>query len=312
MQLRPIGPEELDRFAAAGARPELAGEVRAYVDRMIAAGAMRPEWCYLAEVAGTVVGRVAFWTLPTQAKPLDLVLFDAPWSVPAPGVAGAILAEILSQARAFGAEKIGHVVDEPPLPPFWQEEPERRAACLARAGFVLLRETRRFSWDGQHVATSPPARLIFRPIEEVGEKAFVETIAAVSAGSLDQRDQEDRARLGPDGAARDLFADLRGLDRETGWWELAYDGAGAVVGLVMPARIPSGATIGYVGVVPARRGHGYVHDLLTRGMATLQTAGTTNIRADTDVRNAPMAAAFRRAGWVEFATRREFQVLLGG
>src|SRR5688572_1788714 len=166
MEFRPIGPEELDRFCAAGARPEGAGEVREYVDRMVASGAMRPGWCFLAERHGTVVGRVAFWTLP---------------------------------ARALGAEKVGHVVDAPPLPPFWQDEPERRVACLELAGFVLLRETRRFSWDGQHVA-SALERLTYRSIEETGDEAFVAAIAAISEGSLDQRDQEERTRLGPEGA----------------------------------------------------------------------------------------------------------------
>jgi RimJ/RimL family protein N-acetyltransferase len=32
------------------------------------------------------------------------------------------------------------------------------------------------------------------------------------------------------------------------------------------------------------------------------------LRADTDLANAPMAAAFERAGYTRFATRREFEV----
>jgi RimJ/RimL family protein N-acetyltransferase len=310
MQLRPLGPDELDRFVAAGARPDRAAEIREYVERMIAGGAMRPERCYLAEEAGSVVGRVAFWSLPGRTDSLDLVLFDAPWAAPESRIADAILGAILAEARNLGAEKVGHVIDLPPVPPQWQDAPERRAASLEHAGFVRLRETRRFSWDGQTIANPGPERLTYRSIEETGDEAVVAAMSMISEGSLDQRDQEERARLGAEGAARDFLADLRALRSEPGWWELAYDAAGAVVGLVMPTLIPAGGTIGYIGVTPDQRGRGYVHELLARGMTKLQAAGVTGIRADTDVRNAPMAAAFRRAGWVEFATRREYQRVL--
>jgi len=36
--------------------------------------------------------------------------------------------------------------------------------------------------------------------------------------------------------------------------------------------------------------------------------GTSDPRADTDVANVPMVAAFERAGWVRFAARREYGV----
>ena len=35
------------------------------------------------------------------------------------------------------------------------------------------------------------------------------------------------------------------------------------------------------------------------------------VRADTDLSNAPMAAAFERAGYSRFATRREYEFPLG-
>ena len=57
------------------------------------------------------------------------------------------------------------------------------------------------------------------------------------------------------------------------------------------------------------RGWGYVDGLLAAGTATLlgPRAGTEKpLRADTDVANTPMAAAFRRTGWESFAGRREY------
>jgi RimJ/RimL family protein N-acetyltransferase len=82
---------------------------------------------------------------------------------------------------------------------------------------------------------------------------------------------------------------------------------------VMPAEPPGFLTLFYVGVVPEMRGRGYVDDLLAAGTATLLDAraegGTEKpLRADTDVANAPMAAAFGRAGWTRFAGRREYVV----
>ncbi len=92
-------------------------------------------------------------------------------------------------------------------------------------------------------------------------------------------------------------------------WELAFDG-GDLVGLVMPTVAPSFGTIGYVGVVPEQRGHGYVNDLLARGTRTLLGTGASVLRADADLDNAPMAAAFIRAGWQSIGTRNEFELRL--
>lgn len=66
----------------------------------------------------------------------------------------------------------------------------------------------------------------------------------------------------------------------------------------MRARNPTSAVINYVG------------DLLAAGTAALHAAGAEHVRADTDTRNLPMAAAFRRTGYAEFAKRREYGVKL--
>ena len=81
----------------------------------------------------------------------------------------------------------------------------------------------------------------------------------------------------------------------------------------MPAEPPGFLTLFYVGVVPEMRGRGYVDDLLATGTAILpdaRAAGGTEkpLRVDTDVANAPMAAAFSRAGWTRFAEKREYAV----
>jgi RimJ/RimL family protein N-acetyltransferase len=79
----------------------------------------------------------------------------------------------------------------------------------------------------------------------------------------------------------------------------------------MPAEPPGFLILFYVGVAPGMRGRGYVDDLLAAGTATLLDARRNDEKpliADTDVSNAPMAAAFERAGWTRFAGRQEYVV----
>ena len=66
---------------------------------------------------------------------------------------------------------------------------------------------------------------------------------------------------------------------------------------VIPGRNSYNAIIAYIGVVPAHRGHGYIDDILAEGTRILAAEGVPRIRANTDVGNFPMEAAFARAGY---------------
>jgi hypothetical protein len=302
VRLRPIADSELATFAATATDPAHAEAVHRYVDDLLAKGAMRRDWCFLAEWNGAPVARIAFWTLPGATIPSDIVLFDLPWSAPEAEAFGAsMLRRVADRARALGAPALGHVLDTPVQAPQWQAEPERRRALLTASGFEIRRETVRFELDPGTPVPPPADGLVFRSMAEVGEAAFRAATERVSVGTLDRRIGDE-----------DNFADMQGLQHEPGWWELAYDPDGALVGLVMPALAPSMATIGYVGVVPEQRGRGHVHALLARGTATLARIGRWPVKADADTRNTPMADAFRRAGWREFAIRTEFERPLAG
>lgn len=309
--LRSNRPDDLSLFTNLTGDPRRIADIRAYVDRTIASGAMRPEWCYLAEDDGRVVGRLAAWTLPPSDVPLDLVLLDVPWGEPAYKVGDALLRHVLAYIRSHGGDRVGHVVDEPPREPFWQDNGAARIALLEQGGFRPTRETTRFELL---ISDAPPSskRLAFRDLSAVGKPAFLDAIRLVSDGTFDQEILEEREREGPDRAARLLWDLLAKLRHELGWWQLAYDAQGALVGLVMPCANPGAATIGYIGVVPEQRGRGYVDDLMAQVTRTLHAAGYNRVVADTDLQNAPMAAAFARAGFTAFGTRKEFAVELVG
>ena len=280
---------------------------------MFAAGSMHPEWCFVAEEGDRPLGRVAFWTLPGMEEPFALVLLDVPWNGDHMGVGQRLLEDVLNEARRLGAKEIEHVLDAPPMRPQFQYHPEKRVELLKGVGFAFRRETGRFEWRGGE-PNAEPGRLSFRALEEVGDKAFIDAMREVSEGTLDRELREERERLGPLGAAREFFEDARRVKHDPSWWRLAYAQSGELVGLVMPAEPPAFLTIFYVGVVPGMRGRGYVDDLLAAGTATLLEARRRDgnekkpLRADTDVANAPMAAAFERAGWARFAGRREYSV----
>lgn len=65
-----------------------------------------------------------------------------------------------------------------------------------------------------------------------------------------------------------------------------------------------------IGVVPAQRGRRYVDDLLALLVQTLAGAGVTRIVADTDTGTWPMAQAFTRCGWQQFATSTTYEISL--
>lgn len=72
------------------------------------------------------------------------------------------------------------------------------------------------------------------------------------------------------------------------------------MGFVTPARNDYHAIMGYIAVLPAHRGNGYIDEILGEGTRILAARDVPRIRAATDVGNTPMAGAFHRAGYVNF------------
>ena len=107
----------------------------------------------------------------------------------------------------------------------------------------------------------------------MGEKAFKAALIRVSEGSLDRRRLNKRHQLGPGAEAQDTFDQLKSMEYDPAWWELAFTTNDRLAGLVIPTQLPSAATIGYIGVAPEMRGKGYGEVLLIRGTTTLLKSG---------------------------------------
>jgi len=301
MIIRPICPEELDLFTAFTDQSERNERFHAYLTQMWDEGYIRPEWCFVAEVAGAFIGRIVYWTLPLVENLFEVDFLEVPWDADYLEVGTKLLRSslpLLQQEHTV----IQYVIDTPsPMSTFAAQ----RLEVIEQSGFEFTRETRRFEWLMNEII--PSQRLVFRSLDDVGEDAFIDAMMRVSENTLDRLLQRQIDTVGLAQSVIEQFQLLQAFKYKSSWWQLAYNQTG-VVGLIMPAENDGGAIIGYIGVIPEYRGQGYVHDLLAQGTVTLKAAGARRVRADTDVNNAPMVSAFQKAGYHQFASRQEYRL----
>jgi RimJ/RimL family protein N-acetyltransferase len=187
------------------------------------------------------------------------------------------------------------------LPPGWRERPavaqaaQARIAAAESAGMSLLVERYGYRWTTDCGLPARPRRLDFRP--EPDDGVFLDLLRRVHQGSLDAHAQRAIAASGLDAAAAEDLDILRSMPSPRRWWRLASTADGDLVGFTVPCRNYQDPVIGYVAVLPERRGHGYAYDLLTEATHLLVAEGADRIIANTDVTNIPMAAAFAKAGY---------------
>lgn len=275
--------------------------------RDLAAGSYRPEWSWVQQDPGTgeLLARALWWAPPAAEHPFAL---DDLWvrrDVADPtAVATALIAAGHAAFLAAGMRQLPEYVLE--VPTDWRDDPEAVAAVawrvVAAGAAGLDAPTERL-----HVLWSPPAplpprsiRMTFRPADD---GAFLTAFAAVAQGSLDALTVRNVAAMGAAAQARDDLDFYLSLPGRREDWRLAVDAAGALVGLIVPSRSAHSASVSYLGVVPGHRGRGYVDDLLAEITHVHAAAGAPQITADTDTANAPMAAAFARAGYRVVARR---------
>ena len=297
----------LDTFLSVSAASPYQQQLQDYAESLVRQECTTHEWCILALQAGAPVARAALWALPGQPVPTDVVLIDTDWSEEDLSTGQALLTRVHEVAADLGADGLSHSVDSPPGAPQYQDNAEARIRLLERAGYELLRDGLRWTYSGSAPQGPGPGHsLDFRPLQEVGEDAFVNAIAATYEGTRDSWINRSIEENGTLEAARADFLDYQAMEHLPEWWELAYAGDGALAGVIMAARNPSTAVIAYVGVVPDQRGRGLASELTRRGTERLLEAGATEIRGDCDRDNVGMVKAFERSGYQQFARRRTY------
>ncbi|WP_103500792.1 GNAT family N-acetyltransferase [Streptomyces sp. SM14] len=249
-------------------------------------GDQRPEWSWVALRDGVVVARLAFWG---SAKDTEPVLME--WLDFTDRDAAVRLLRAAGRRPRF----------ESPLPVGWEDDPATRAAALAvrdvaaAVGYVPLVERLSYRWTPAAGVPERPGRLVFRP--EPDDEVVLDALRRVHSSTLDSSAARAVERGGTELAAREELEFFRWCPSPREWWRLAYTRDGRLAGIQVPVRNPSGPAVGFVGVVPEQRGHGYGYDLLVECTHHLADRGAAFVSASTDAHNTGMAKAFARAGY---------------
>ncbi|MFF7199592.1 GNAT family N-acetyltransferase [Streptomyces sp. NPDC008141] len=257
------------------------------VGRALSRATHRPDWKRVALRDGKVVARAAWWGGPDDTAPVNINWFD--------------VADGEEDAGAELLRTSPHQVEyELILPAGWREDPVLRAAGESRlraaqaAGMTVLVERFQYRWTPQNGLPERPGRLVFRP--DPDDEVFLDVLRRVHSSTLDAHALRAIAEGGPDRAAQEELDFFHWCPSPREWWQLAHTPDGELVGLHIPARNPSGPCVGFIGVVPEQRGHGYAYDLLAECTHFLAERGAEFIAGATDQGNFPMAANFTKAG----------------
>ncbi|MFF2040486.1 GNAT family N-acetyltransferase [Kitasatospora sp. NPDC058170] len=276
----------------------------------LAEGMYRPEWTWIAEDGDRIVARALWWGQASSEHPIAL---DCLYVDPSVGDRAAVAAGLITASlRAFAEQG----ATKPPLynvtlPNGWREDPAvvaalawRQEAALA-AGLTDEVERLRLEWTPDAGLPASSGRLTFT---EGSDEEFLDVFRRIAVGSLDGETRRNVASMGVEAAAQDEVDFYLSCPGERAWWRLARTLDGQVAGLALPSATPYNRNVGYLGVVPELRGQGYVDDVLAEITRVQVEAGAELITATTDTDNAPMAAAFARAGYRTAQTRMIYSV----
>jgi RimJ/RimL family protein N-acetyltransferase len=267
----------------------------------LADGHYRHERVWIAEQDGEILARAVWWGFPDGDRPLAL---DCLWVHPSVADRVTLAADLLRHAHdAFGDAPAYHVF----VPTGWRDYLAVAAAvdwrweAGRRAGLTDELERLRYAWTPDAPVPEPSGRLTFRA--EPDDEVFVEVFRRVAEGSLDHHTRQALRTKDAEAQAREDLADYLSMPGDRSWWRLAHTPDGDLAGFAMPSANNAGPVVGYLGVLPEQRGHGYVDDLLSEITRCHAERGAQRIAADTDAANLPMARAFERAGYRLFAVR---------
>lgn len=291
------GPDELELFR------QLPYSLNHELPDDLDSGRRRPEWMWVALRGDRLAARAAWWGQPEHDRPLLLDFFDLDGGSPDRVEVGArLLTAAIAEVIPAGGRPPEYVRF---VPPDWRDDDaarpivEDRMAALELAGARLFIERLRLEWRPGTPIPEQSGRLRYRPVRDRDE--LISLMTLVLDGTLDAHSQADLASMTPEQAAIAHYErELANYRSPRAWWRVATLPDGEPVGFVTPARNDYNPIIGYLGVVPAHRGNGYISDILAEGTRILAAQHVPRIRAATDLGNTPMAGAFERAGYVNF------------
>lgn len=300
LTMRPIaGREELDLFS------RLPYVLNEELEDDLAVGRRRPEWMWVALSGDRLLARVAWWGQAGDDTPFLLDIFDIDDSSAdrdRVDIAVRLLRTAMAEVVPAGTRPPEYIRN---VPPDWRDDGvtrplvEDRMLALERTAARLFVERLRFQWRPGTPIPEPRRRLAFRPVRDTEE--ILDLMTRVLDGTLDAHSRDDLTRMSArEAAVRHYEDELAHYRSPRDWWRIATLPDGEPAGFVTPARNNYNPIIGYLAVLPERRGNGYIDEILAEGTRILAAQDVPRIRAATDLGNTPMANAFQRVGYVNF------------
>ncbi|MFI0982035.1 GNAT family N-acetyltransferase [Streptomyces sp. NPDC021093] len=313
MIFRPTQASDLDRFLPLIVTDAAGGMTADTYTARLSAGEYRPDRTWIAEDAADAapLALAVWWGDPDADLPGALDGLFVHDSVRSSDERTELAAGLLVTAHAAFADAGASTAPEYhlSLPGDWRDRPDAveavawRQEAARRAGLPVSLERLRYEWTPSTVLPKPTGGLVFTA--EPDDEVFVDLFRRVLTDSLDTDSVKEAESVGAEVQARgdvEFYRDTMPGDRS--WWRVARTPDGEPVGFGLPSRNPAFPVVGYLGVLPEHRGHGYVDEILTEITRILVSeTAAEKVRADTDLTNTPMAAAFERVGYRNDARR---------
>lgn len=206
---RPASTADLSMVLSCRVREPVSWVDPGRYQRELAVGSYRPEWTWLAQYDGVLVGRAVWWALPDRTSPTAL---DCLWTSPTVGDRASVAADLLRAGHAGlrdgGATSLpDYEID---LEPGWRQDAARRA------GLTHTLERLSYAWTPSNPVPASSPRLLFN--EEPDDHRFLALFAETAQGSLDDLTRRTLAALGTEAQARDDLGFYLGLPGERDRW----------------------------------------------------------------------------------------------
>lgn len=313
MICRPTRPSDLDRFLPLIVTDAVGGMTADTYTVRLSTGEYRPARTWIAEetTGAAPLALAVWWGAPDADLPGALDGLFVHDSVKSADERTSLAAELLTTAHAAFAEAGASTAPEYHLilPGDWRELPDVveavawRQEAARRAGLPVTLERLRYEWTPRTVVPEPTGRLVFAA--EPDDEVFVDLFRRVLTDTLDTDSRKEAESVGAEAQARGDVAFYRDtMPGDRSWWRVARTLDGETVGFGLPSRNHASPVVGYLDVLPEHRGRGYVDEILTEITRVLVSeTAAEKVRADTDLTNTPMAAAFERVGYRNDARR---------
>ncbi|MCL1989089.1 MAG: GNAT family N-acetyltransferase [Firmicutes bacterium] len=266
--------------------PQLANHLK-YVDEWIKIGLINPADNILLETEKGITGAICFCEQsPTTLRILNFTLDKITFN------SYKLILTAINQAKRPQTQKIIYNL--------YSDEPNYSAVLkmFNRANFEIAQQKHRYTYNAKKIlTTSNNSNMIFKNVLETGEKLFIEAVRKVTQNTLDKIMLEDAQIMGEQAAAEDYVQQMKKISYKPSWWRLAYVND-ILVGLILPQAFnATEGVINYIGVFPEHRGKGYVLPIAVEGTNILLKNGITQIYADLDTANTPLANALTKLGY---------------